>query len=428
MLFNAGCERLTGWTADEVLGATCEYDTSSAAGTVARLCGSLCPPPEAFAGNTAHVPAAITTRNGSSLSRMLHFHPILEEDESLAFIFGTIREIDSKPTAHRVPVSQQLHAELSALRSAVRSRYGSDTLLGQSAVMQRVLAQFVVARDADAPVLLVGENGTGKEHLARAIHNDGPRRLNAFVPIECADLAPRDLRRTLRELFDTLADTDASASPALRPGTLYLKDADALQPDAQELILAEIPQAELRLLAGSANKTTAKENADTFSTEFRLHISTLRIDLPALRNRTDDFPLLAQAFLERLNRGSERQVVGFADAVWEQLREYRWPGNLDELDAVIHEARAAAEGDMIEVSDLPFRFRTGLDAQTVGPPIEPNDEPLDDYLARLEAERIQEVLQQTKQNKAKAAKLLGLTRPKLYRRMESLGISEIDDE
>lgn len=424
MLFNAGCERLTGWTADEVLGTTCEYDTSAAADTVARLCGALCPPPEVFTGKTAHVPAAITTRNGSSLSRMLHFHPILEEDGSLAFIFGTIREIDSKPSAHRVPVSQQLHAELSALRSAVRSRYGSDRLLGQSPVMQRVLAQFVVARDADAAVLLVGENGTGKEHLARAIHNDGPRRLNAFVPIECAGLPPRELRRTLRELFDTLAETDATAAPAMRPGTLYLKDVDALQTDAQDLILAEIPDADLRLIAGTANA----ESSVSLKMEFRLHVSTLRIDLPALRNRTEDFPLLAQAFLERLNRGSERQVVGFADDVWEQLREYRWPGNLDELDAVVHEARATAKGDLIEVADLPFRFRTGLDAQTVGPPIEPNEEPLDDYLARLETERIQEVLQQTKQNKAKAAILLGLTRPKLYRRMESLGISDVEDE
>ena len=429
MLFNAGCERLTGWSADDVLGVSCDYSSEAEPQTVATLSAALCPPPEVFEGKTAHLPATIVTRIGHSYSRLVHFHPILDDDGAVIFVFGTIREMESMPATHRVSASQRVHAELAAARNAVRERYGTSSFLGQGAAMQRVFEQFALARDSRFPVLIVGEAGTGKQHLARAIHAEGSQRVSAFVPIECRRLPAREVRRTLRRLLDTVTEESPVQPPAALPGTVYLKDADALAHDAQELLLQEFeterpPNAHPRFIAAVSNEAF-RESLDR---ELQFRISTIRIELPALRNRPEDLPLLAQAFLERMNHGADRQLSGFAEEVWTQFEEYRWPGNLAELEAVITGARDSSTGNEIEVGDLPFRFRTGLDAQTVGPPIRPNVEPLEEYLAKIEIDRIEDALRQSRQNKAQAAKLLGMTRPRLYRRMQTLGMDDAEDD
>jgi len=156
-------------------------------------------------------------------------------------------------------------------------------------------------------------------------------------------------------------------------------------------------------------------------------LTPLSIELPPLRRRGEDLPLLAQHFLEAMNPGSDKQVTGLAEGVLEKFREYNWPGNLDELAAVLEEARTACRGSTIGLGDLPFRFRSGLDAQAVAPSATFSPEPLEEYLARIEAEQIRRALKQSRQNKSKAAELLGVTRARLYRRMEALGIDDAGD-
>jgi transcriptional regulator with PAS, ATPase and Fis domain len=168
--------------------------------------------------------------------------------------------------------------------------------------------------------------------------------------------------------------------------------------------------------------------SDAMRADFFYRISPLRISLPPLRKRPEDFPLLAQAVLERLNVGAEIQLEGFSPEVWKEFREYNWPGNLDELSTVIEEARAACRGVLIGREDLPFRFRMGRDGQSVGPRHEPQARPLEPYLEQIERELIEQTLEQTRYNKKKTADLLGLTRAKLYRRMEALGIADREED
>ncbi len=180
-----------------------------------------------------------------------------------------------------------------------------------------------------------------------------------------------------------------------------------------------------------ASSTTALESgvdSETLREDLFYLLTTIKIDLPRLGDRREDLQPLAQFFLEERNRGEEKQVGGFSDEVWEQFQEYNWPGNLDELMAVVTEAWSTCSGGLVQAGDLPFRFRTGLDGQHIGPPIDADITPLASLLATVEAEEIRRALAVARQNKTRAAKLLGLTRARLYRRMQALDIADQEEE
>ena len=261
------------------------------------------------------------------------------------------------------------------------------------------------------------------------IHHESDARRKSFVPLDCRRLPAYELKQAIRRLLEADSD-EPSRVPALQAGTVYLVDAEHLPRDLQ-VRLAEAFHADsrrerlpLRLMASTTIELEDALDDDRVCPEFYYLLTPLCIRLPPLRRRPEDLSLLAQHFLEGLNRGDEKQVGGFAEDVWKLFRQYNWPGNLDELSIVVEEARAACSGDVVRANDLPFRFRTGLDAQSVGPILAPKPAPLAPLLAKVEKDHIESVMGQCRQNKSKAAELLGLTRARLYRRMEALGIED----
>jgi len=160
--------------------------------------------------------------------------------------------------------------------------------------------------------------------------------------------------------------------------------------------------------------------------EYRLLLSTVTIELPPLRERLEDLPLLAQAILENLNRGEDRQLEGFEESVLEQFQRYHWPENISELTEVVQAAREKSTNSVITAEDLPFQFRAGYEAQREHPAQTEAFTDLESYLERVEREHILAALEQSRFNKTKAAELLGIPRAKLYRRLETLEI-EIED-
>jgi DNA-binding NtrC family response regulator len=148
------------------------------------------------------------------------------------------------------------------------------------------------------------------------------------------------------------------------------------------------------------------------------------VELPPLRFRPTDLPLLAQQFLEDRNRTAERPVAGFMEPVWPLLTAYQWPLNLDELRTTVEAAAAACETSYITPEDLPYRFRAVLAAQSTVPSPNPAPIPLDEILERTERQAILLSLERCGFNKSRAAELLGINRPRLYRRMEQLGIED----
>ena len=432
LFFNAGCEQLTGWTADEVVGEVTEFVSDPEPQSLAAIINSLCPPPEALAGREHDVPVFLPNKKGTPVAKLVRFVPVTEA-ERVTSVLGIITTL---PVAsHNQPTSLALryHAELSALRWSLKQRYGLKTVVARSPVMKRVFEQIQLARKTNVAVHFFGPRGVGKEHFARAIHHETESSPGAFVPLDCR-LSPHELLEILKRLLHPQADDTPTTSQ--HPRTLFLVDVAHLSRDVQERLLTAYYEEEKgtkgrphlpRLMSSSTEPLSEAVAQDRLLSELYFLLTPLVIEVPSLRQRMDDLEPLAQAFLESLNRGVSRQVAGFADSVWPQLHEYQWPGNLDELLLVVQEARENSNGPMIDAKDLPLRFRAGLDAQSVGP-MRRNmaDEPipqLESHMIAVERDLITRALAQAKQNKTQAAKLLGIPRPVLYRRMEALSLS-----
>jgi DNA-binding NtrC family response regulator len=270
-------------------------------------------------------------------------------------------------------------------------------------------------------VLCLGEPGTGKKEAARAIHY---RQIQpgALVPLACGVLEPNLLRGTLRSLA-----TRRSADTAFN-ATLLLEDVDQFCSEAHADLwqLFEFQPNQVRVIATST-RSQADLEAALANPRLMCALSTIAIRLPPLRDRVEDLPLLAQAFLERENVENPKQLGGFTPEALDALAAHAWPGNLDELTQVIQQIHAQARFGRVEVHDLPERIRWSSTAAVHSTQA---DEPIDleELLANLEKELIERAIARARGNKSKAAKLLGLNRPRLYRRLVQLGLAEEDPD
>jgi DNA-binding NtrC family response regulator len=436
LFFNAGCEQLTGWTADEIVGELVEFGSDVEPHSLRSLVTALCPPPEALAGRELDVPVFVPTKSAAPVAKLIRFIPIRDEHDRTTSVLGLISPLPAPPKDQPPSLSLRYHAELSALRWSLRQRYGWNTVIANSPSMRRVLDQMRLAKGSSVSVHFVGPRGAGKEHLARAIHQDEESASGSFVPLDGRQ-SPTSLLLTLKRLLRP--DADDVPVGALRPRTLFLTDVEQLPRDVQERLLAEYRAGDAdatrrmplpRLMSSSTERLADAVDDERLLPEFGLLLTTLTIEVPSLRERSDDLIPLAQAFLEASNRGVAHQIGGFADAVWPLWREYAWPGNLDELSLVVQEARERCTAPVISLDDLPLRFRAGLEAQAHSPPPRSFDEPpippLEDHLADIERDIIRRALKKAKRNKTLAAKLLSIPRPVLYRRIEALGMSDED--
>ena len=424
VFFNTGCERLTGWTPADVLGQVCEFVTEADSLQTSALLASLAPPANVWQGQTMTVPARVAHRERSPVSCMIHFFPLTDVEQKVQAALGIIQPSAPSTVLEGVPITQRLHVELAALRHSLRQQIGEGSLIGRSPGMQRVFGQLRLAQQSSLPVLFVGEVGTGREHMARLVHHASDRGDRMFVPLDCGKLTAEHLEATFKRMLEF------NQTEAFRAGTVYLDRVDELPRDLQRLVVELIhskSSASPRVMASSLKPLEPFVESDIFLSELLYALTPMVVWVPTLRSRPEDMEPLAQFFLEQLNRGETQQVSGFQDDVMQQFRRYNWPGNVGELRAVVTEARRECRGSFIESDGLPFRFRAGVSGQSVGPATHKHSEPLDPLLLRVEREQIELALAEARHNKAKAAELLGITRPRLYRRMEVLGIIDGDD-
>ncbi|QDV53914.1 sigma 54-interacting transcriptional regulator [Gimesia fumaroli] len=422
LFFNRGCEKILEWSAEDILGQTCDYAVDADADEFESVCNLLCPPPEVFKGTRAEVPRYLLSQSGKTFPCMIRYSPLLDEQQQTKLVLGILDHIEEPHTLPAASPSQQLHAELAALRLSLRNRFRFSTVIAKNEAMQRVLRQMELAIRASQPVHFSGETGTGKEHLARVIHFESEQRRKLFVPLNCDELPPRELKQTIKKIFQR----DFEEAMPLEPGVIFLSQIESLTRDIQELILenhqSTTHKENIRLITASSYSLSDLLEQERILPEFFYQITTMEIEIPPLRERREDLELLAQHFLENENRYQQKQVSGFAPGVLSLFLDYFWPANLDELSRIIQAAFRATSETLITRESLPLRFNTGMDARSLGPALSPTMQTLEEKLRQVEEEQINHALALSKNNRTEAAKLLGLTRAKLYRRMDALDI------
>ncbi|HEV2970277.1 MAG TPA: sigma 54-interacting transcriptional regulator [Pirellulales bacterium] len=426
---NPACATWLGVPIEDLIGQTCAFHSSPIGSPLDAKIAGLCPPPEALAGARMRAAVSRGGGNGQLIHRKAEFIPLFDENENCAGVFaiaalndmppGSAASIDADDLAAE---SNALHERLAQFHDQLRAPWQMDRLVGESPAMARVRSQVRLAWRSRAAAVVIGQQGSGRQHVAKAIHyGQSAAEIGDLVPLSCATLGTELLRSTLSAL---LGRQKLSAD---RPAaTLLLTDVPELPAEAQAKLAGQIGgDSQLRIVSTAAAPLEQYASRGEFRHDLACALSTIEIQLPPLAERREDLPLLAQMFLEELNAQGDRQLHGFSPEALDQLAAYPWPGNIDELAAMVREAHERAEGNLVGPRDLPQRiFLTA--AANRRPRRDPQPIKIEEFLGSIELELIQRALRLCKGNKTKAARLLGLTRPRLYRRMVQLGLEEED--
>lgn len=407
VVFNQGCEQLTQWAADDIIGKSCHAQTIADPDLPATLTGVLAPPDQGASPSVSRV--LIHRKDGTVLEQEIHFFPLHSaEQEVPSHVLGFFVD----PSAgERVIAGRRLDVARHTVE--LYQRYRLDRFVAKSSALQRVATQIELARQSTVALHLAGAAGVGKEHLARLIHYGSPNRLQRFIPIRSAESTRQDIERTLNRLYDP----DGGQEPA----TIYLDQIQKLAVPLQKKVLEQMEIGKFRHLS-SAPAAIDQFSDEVILPELRWRLSALVITIPALVDRGDDLLLLAQQILEEQNQTSDHQIQGFTPAVERVFQQYNWPGNVEELGRVISLAvpQAVGRGALIDLPHLPPDFAEALTAQALRP--RPVRRSLDDELEAFEKQRIEQALADARGNKSVAADLLQVPRAKLYRRLAHFGL------
>jgi two-component system response regulator HydG len=325
--------------------------------------------------------------------------------------------------------------ELKHLRTVVEGD-PIDGIAGNSPAIRETIDMVRRVSDSDATVLITGESGTGKELVARAVHRLSPRRSEPFVAVNCAAM-PAPLLES--ELFGHVrgAFTDAkSARPGLfvqaGAGTIFLDEIGEMPGEMQVKLLRVLQERELRpvggdeelpfharVLAATNRNLEAEVEHRRFREDLFYRINVVTLHVPPLRARAGDILLLAQHFLRRIAQRISKPVKGFSGPAARMLLDYDWPGNVRELENCIERAVALCRLDEVTVDDLPTKLQQ-FHATRIVIPAGPAGSP-DAMITMEEMERryVRQVLEAVHGNKTHAARILGIDRRSLYRRLES---------
>jgi transcriptional regulator with PAS, ATPase and Fis domain len=433
---NAALIAWLGLERNRVLGRYVEYhsepnSTDSKAREPVGPLTELCPPPIALAGTQCAGTVASLGRDGRLVHRRAVFVPLASVGSERAGVLVLLSSVDLSPqelseTISTDPTPDELHRAIRRFRHSQSETYTVESLVGISSGIQKVRAQVAAAAAGTANVLIRGPRGSGRAHVARSIHyrRTGGNSDCKLVSLDCAVATEDMLRRTV---------DSAIKSNGGKPSTLLLLDLEQLAPALEPQLLMAIIDP-IRSARVTATQTTPVRSPKSRSNdpdtvghdpEKRLldAVSTITIEMPSLTNRLDDLPLLAQHFLEACNKNNAKQAGSVRGDALDLFALYCWPGELDELREVIAAAHAASATPEITPADLPAAIQHA--AKTAATPRRkpPEKIVLDDLLAAIEREAIVQAVAQAAGNKTAAAELLGMTRPRLYRRMVQLGLA-----
>ncbi len=325
---------------------------------------------------------------------------------------------------------RRLKSEIADLRSQLESTYRFSNIIGKSPGMEKVFKMVEAIKDSPTNVLIMGDTGTGKEVIARAIHYTSHRHYKPFVAVNCAAV-PRDLLEAEFFGFEKGSFTGAVSRrigkfEEASGGTLFLDEIGELELSLQAKILRAIQEREIERIGGnkkikidirlivSTNRDLKKEvHQKKFRADLFYRLNVVKIKLPPLMERKSDIPLLVTHFIDKFSQRENKHISSVSPDVMEIFHKYSWHGNLRELENVMERAVVLSKGEVVGVKDIPAEIRKEAKNYSSANDLKP--------LKELEFETIMNAINAFNGNKSKAAQVLGITRKALYSRLKEYG-------
>ncbi|MCK4352218.1 sigma-54-dependent Fis family transcriptional regulator [candidate division WOR-3 bacterium] len=328
---------------------------------------------------------------------------------------------------------QKLITENIALREQLRERYSFENVIGKSQKMQEIFKLIEAIADSNSTILIQGESGTGKEIIARAIHQRSSRANRPFITVNCAAIPENLLESELfgyeKGAFTGAIQTKKGRFELANGGTLFMDEITDMKPNTQVDLLRVLQEREFRRVGGgklipidvriitSSNKNIEEEVASgNLREDLYYRLNVISIQLPPLRERREDIPLLVQHFLKKYSKKTNRVIKGMSKEALELFTRYNWPGNVRELENVIERAVILGKDEFLMPNDLP---RIIKEVKKDKPHYPPNKS-----LGEVEKEYITNVLQETGWNLSKTAKTLKINRTTLYNKIKKYKIKK----
>jgi len=418
-LFNKAAERITGFSAEEAIGRVCREVFRT------NVCDYDCAIRRALETGepVTNYEVIITRKDGIQIPVSVSASILIDDDGGIMGAVETFRDI----------------SQLKWLEMELQERYQFGQLIGKSRRMQEIFEQIEMLAENDVTVLIQGETGTGKGVIARAIHLNSHRADGPFVTVNCAAL-PEPLLES--ELFGHVkgAFTGAVADKPGRfeladGGTIFLDEIGEIPTHVQAKLLRAIEDKEFERIGGTktikvdvriiaaTNKDLREEvKAGRFREDLFYRLNVISIEVPPLRERREDIPLLVRFFIDRFNGEFGKQIEGISQQAMDLILRYNWPGNVRELENAIEHAFVHCRGGLIMPEHLPLEIRKGDSFPGIAPffNLQPGENPLE----AAERAVIIRVLEETGWRVGKAAEILGISRPTLWRKMKRYGIKK----
>lgn len=356
----------------------------------------------------------------------LHFlaWPIMDESQALQGVLGRVIRPDASGLQCEFDPSRlwglRLQDELVRRRLAQQT-IGLEGLSGFGLVHERLVRQIRAAISARCHFTIVGEPGTGRHHVARLVHSQwqaGASERLSLIPLDPASLPVEILARDFLGVEKTGQQTPFNA-PRWRVAhgaTILIEEVSALDEEMQLWISRAEETVRLIALASS------NEEMERLSPEFQSMVDTLVVEIRPLRFRVAEIPIFAQAMLQRVQAGARTRLDGFTAAAIERLQMYDWPGNWRELERVVRLCCDTARGPLITPDDIPASIQGAYGGAWMSAAKEPPKDRLEEAIGQTRRQALEQALKQFPDNKAAAARALGISRPKLYRLMAELGL------
>jgi PAS domain S-box-containing protein len=415
--FNRAAERITGIASQKAIGKKC-FDVFHA-----NICQSACALQETLKTGKEIIDRSVNILNQKGKVLPISISTAVLRDEEGRIIGGveTFRDLSA----------------LEALKKEISRQYSVEDIISKNHEIQKIFEILPHIAESDSTVLIQGESGTGKELFARAIHNLSRRKKGSFVAVNCGAL-PDNLLESELFGYKRGAFTDAKRDKPGRfalaeRGTLFLDEVGDLSLILQAKLLRVLQEreyeplgatssvkADVRIIAATNRNLSEMVNQKSFREDLFYRLNIVKLEIPPLRNRKEDVPLLVEYFIKKLNIKQGKNITGISDDVLRLFMNYGFPGNVRELENLLEHAFVMCQRGEIQVEHLPREFKEIL----IKTKTDINDVLLQSRFKESEAEVVKEALRRNQGLRGKTARELGINPSTLWRKMKRLGITE----